>query len=61
MIEKKVDDMYECPFSHDEHYQISDVTAGSDIMCAFSRKECWQSDCLLKKEGEIRVVWNVKT
>ena len=57
----KIDAMYECPFSYSEIYRISKYTAGADTMCALSYKKCFQKTCPLKKDGEIRVVWNVKT
>jgi len=56
-----VNDMFECPFKYTEVYQISEFTAGSDNKCTLTHTDCWQKDCPLKKEGKIKVVWNVKS
>lgn len=55
-----VNDMYECPFKYSESYQLSDVSSGMDTKCTILEDECWQGSCPLKKEGEVKVIWNVK-
>ena len=56
----KVNDMYECPFKYSEYYQLSEITAGCDTKCTIIEDECWQKNCPLKKEGEIKVIWSVE-
>ena len=56
----KINDMYECPFQHEESYQYSELTWGSDTKCTILKDDCFQKNCPLKKQGIIKVIWNVK-
>lgn len=55
-----VNDMYECPFKYIDYYELSDYTSGCDTKCTILEDECWQANCPLKEENEIKVIWSVK-
>lgn len=51
---KEVGFNYECPFHYSETCMISDVTAGSNSMCAFLDDDCCglgQKKCPLKNDS----------
>lgn len=60
MKEVRVENMFECPFAYEEEYQLSDVTMGSNTMCTILGGDCFQVNCPLKAEKEIRVTWAVE-
>ena len=60
MKEIKVDAMFECPFQHEEYYEYSEYTSGTDTKCTILEDGCWQKNCPLKAEEEIKVTWAVE-
>lgn len=56
-----VNDMFECPFSHEFTYQLSELTSGTDTHCSLTKDHsCILERCPLKKAGEIIVRWEVE-
>jgi len=53
----EVEDMFECPFKYDEHYQLSEWTSGCDTMCTILKDECYKENCPLIKENSIKIEW----